>query len=218
MLKLFAMSALSVVLNLSIAQASSVRVVDGDTLEIGETSYRLHGIDAPEAGQTCSRQGGGQWPCGKQAIAYMKALISGGSIRCEGNVADNYNRIIAICYNDSRDLNQAMVDAGLAWAFVKYSSDYLENEKIAKALKIGIWQQDTQTPWDYRSQKWNVANQDTPSGCPIKGNISKGGKIYHAPWSPWYAKTKVSLSKGERWFCNEAEAVEAGWRAPVWGD
>ncbi|MEL6794848.1 MAG: thermonuclease family protein, partial [Pseudomonadota bacterium] len=30
------------------AQAGTARVIDGDTLDIGDTRYRLHGIDAPE--------------------------------------------------------------------------------------------------------------------------------------------------------------------------
>ena len=29
------------------------RVVDGDTIHIGKTKIRLHGIDAPEMKQTC---------------------------------------------------------------------------------------------------------------------------------------------------------------------
>lgn len=48
--------------------AETVAVIDGDTIDIGGTRYRLHGIDAPEAGQTCAKQGGGTWQCGKQAI------------------------------------------------------------------------------------------------------------------------------------------------------
>lgn len=55
----------------------------------------------------------------------------------------------------------------------------------------------------------------SPSGsCSIKGNIaSDGEKIYHMPGQQYYDRTKISLSKGERWFCSEAEAVKAGWRA-----
>ena len=47
----------------------------------------------------------------------------------------------------------------------------------------------------------------------IKGNIGAGGeKIYHVPGSPYYERTEIDESKGERWFCTVAEAVEAGWR------
>lgn len=51
-------------------------------------------------------------------------------------------------------------------------------------------------------------------GCKIKGNIGNSGKIYHVPGSPSYANTKIDESRGERWFCSEAEARAAGWRAP----
>ena len=49
--------------------------------------------------------------------------------------------------------------------------------------------------------------------CDIKGNIaSDGEKIYHLPGQQYYGVTKISTSKGERWFCSEADAVAAGWR------
>lgn len=49
--------------------------------------------------------------------------------------------------------------------------------------------------------------------CVIKGNISSSGeRIYHVPGQKYYSKTKISPSKGERWFCTEKEAREAGWR------
>jgi hypothetical protein len=50
--------------------------------------------------------------------------------------------------------------------------------------------------------------------CLIKGNISvaTGEKIYHVPGQRDYEKTVITQSKGERWFCSEAEAVAAGWR------
>jgi hypothetical protein len=71
------------------------------------------------------------------------------------------------------------------------------------------------TPWEYRARRWDTAAQIMPGNCPIKGNINaKGERIYHAPWSKHYAATRIDTSKGERWFCTEAEARAAGWRAP----
>ncbi|MEM1088443.1 MAG: thermonuclease family protein, partial [Pseudomonadota bacterium] len=81
----------------------------------------------------------------------------------------------------------------------------------------GIWQRDNQPPWEFRDERWQEALNKSPrEGCPIKGNISDNGQIYHTPWSPWYNRTKINEAKGERWFCDELEAVQAGWRAPYW--
>lgn len=58
------------------------------------------------------------------------------------------------------------------------------------------------------------ASDSHPDGCAIKGNIGSGGKkVYHLPGSAAYARTKIDTAKGERWFCSEAEARAAGWRA-----
>jgi hypothetical protein len=32
------------------------------------------------------------------------------------------------------------------------------------------------------------------------------------PGGAWYDKTEIDESKGERWFCSEAEAQAVGWR------
>ena len=44
--------------------------------------------------------------------------------------------------------------------------------------------------------------------------MESGERVYHTPNSPWYARTEIDTSAGERWFCTEREAREAGWRAP----
>lgn len=54
-------------------------------------------------------------------------------------------------------------------------------------------------------------------GCNIKGNISwnTGSKLYHLPNMEDYAITNIDVSKGEKWFCTEAEAIASGWsKAP----
>jgi len=79
-----------------------------------------------------------------------------------------------------------------------------------------VFQAPTITPWEFRAKRWEVAVQVAPEGCPIKGNIGRNGKVYHPPWSPWYKRTSISTKNGERWFCSEKEAIEAGWRPPRW--
>jgi hypothetical protein len=112
------------------------------------------------------------------------------------------------------------VEAGLAWSFRRYSDDYNGLEDAARLRGDGIWQAETETPWDFRSRRWTTAasSGDGPPGCPIKGNINRNGeRIYHPPWSAWWSRTTIDTRRGERWFCDEAEAVAAGWRPPAWG-
>lgn len=190
---------------------SQVAIVDGDTFDLHGVRIRLNGIDAPEFGQHC-----GSWDCGADALDALEHLILSGPVICENLGDDGYGRVIARCAVEGKDIGAAMVSSGLAYAFVKYSEDYVAVEAAARQSGIGLWQDDFQRPWDFRAEKWASAEQEAPDGCPIKGNISDNGQIYHAPWSPWYKKTRINEAKGERWFCSEAEAVAAGWRAPRW--
>ena len=62
---------------------------------------------------------------------------------------------------------------------------------------------------------WLSARAAPPgSGCAIKGNISidTGERIYHVPGQTCYPQTRISSQYGERWFCSETEARQAGWR------
>jgi len=213
----FLASAFAVISIPNIAFAET-RVIDGDTIEYKGISYRLHGIDAPEAGQKCNKLSGGTWACGKAAIAAIEALVLNARIECDHRGSDDYDRTIAVCSANGKEINAALVRNGMAWAFTKFSDGYAEFENAARLEGRGIWQAPTQTAWDFRAERWAVGQQDAPEGCPIKGNISRNGQIYHAPWSPWYSRTKISVEKGERWFCDEAEAIAAGWRAPYWGN
>ncbi|MDV7145910.1 thermonuclease family protein [Tropicimonas sp. TH_r6] len=140
------------------------------------------------------------------------------AVECETIEKDHYGRWIGTCYADGVDVGQELVRTGYAWAFLRFSDVYEADQTAAMEAGRGIWQAETQTPWDFRSGRWDRAvaevPEEAPEGCPIKGNISQNGKIYHPPWSPWYGRTKINEAKGERWFCDEGEAVKAGWRAP----
>jgi len=208
--------ALATAASIEHAHAFEAVVIDGDTLKIDDVTYRLHGIDTPEPGQQCKGKLK-DWPCGKQATDRLIELTDGKSVVCDNRGTDDYDRVLAVCHADGIELNDTMVREGFAWAFVKYSTDYVDTEVHARVAEVGIWAAPTETAWEFRSRRWEVAAQEAPDGCPIKGNISDNGRIYHAPWSPWYSRTKISVSKGERWFCSEREALDAGWRAPIWG-
>jgi endonuclease YncB( thermonuclease family) len=187
-------------------------VIDGDTIDIDGVRIRLEGIDAPEASQTCGRRWLGSWRCGEAAATELTKLVSAQRVTCESRGADRYGRMLGSCFAGGLHINAEMVNRGLAWAFVKYSTTYQKAEADARARKAGIWQGEAQPPWEYRQARWITAENTAPVGCAIKGNVTANGRIYHMPWSPWYDQIRMAPEKGKRWFCSEAEAVAAGWR------
>ena len=47
------------------------RIIDGDTIHIGNNKIRLHGIDAPEINQDCSYNNE-DWKCGQLSKLFIK--------------------------------------------------------------------------------------------------------------------------------------------------
>lgn len=200
-------------------QEMPARVIDGDTLDLNGSRIRLYGVDAPEAGQTCERNGS-SWTCGAAATQALSDFISGRPVSCLEIERDRYGRAVSTCTVADVDLGSWMVLNGWALEFDRYSDGrYAQAEQAAATARIGLHSGQFVAPADWRSRPAPAAAaaSDQPSGdCRIKGNISSDGtRIYHLPGRRSYGPTRIDLSAGERWFCSEAEAVEAGWRAPL---
>lgn len=140
-------SLLSILFAVWITPASAQTITDGDTIKLNGTTYRLWGIDAPETKQWC-----GDYPAGVMATAVLETLIKGrGPVICEPKDTDRYGRTVAICRVDGRDLSKAMVRLGMAWAFTRYSKDYLADEEQARAENLGVHARNCQPAWDWRA-------------------------------------------------------------------
>lgn len=190
--------------------AGQADIIDGDTIKIGGIPVRLYGIDAPEGRQTCERDGR-IFGCGKQSTQALAALIAGKPVQCEIVGRDDYARALGICSVGDIELNRSMVRNGSAFAFIKYSDRYAADQNAAEVAKAGLWAGTFVKPWEWRLGEVQAANKTRE--CAIKGNINREGeRIYHLPFQQFYPKAKIDESKGERWFCTEQEAIEAGWR------
>ena len=73
-------------------------------------------------------------------------------MRCEERDIDRYERIVAVCYGGSVDLNEQMVRLGLALAYRRYSLDYVEAEEEAQADGAGMWHGEFVPPWEWRKK------------------------------------------------------------------
>jgi endonuclease YncB( thermonuclease family) len=138
---------------LGTANANSIRVADGDTIEIGSERYRLQDVDAPELHQTCRDDAGREWPCGRRARDELRWLISAEYVRCTPVTRDRFGRIVAVCEVGGRDLGEALVRAGLATAYRgRGHVRYREAEDEARREKRGIWAGTFEHPRDWRSE------------------------------------------------------------------
>lgn len=133
---------------------STVRVIDGDTLDTRDGRVRLVGIDAPEIGQTC-RTGTAAYDCGREARQRLRQLVDGREITCETRRKDRYGRYLATCRAGDVNLGARMVETG--WAVA--SGDFDLAEMRARTAGRGIWAGDFERPRDWRATR-GMASDD----------------------------------------------------------
>jgi len=134
------------------------KVIDGDTIKIKNNKIRLFGIDAPERKQQCQKPWLSisfftfkkNYQCGKISTNILKSKINNKFIICKFNNKDRYNRFIAECYKDKKNINRWMVLNGYAVAYRKYSKKFVSQENLAKKDKLGLWAGTFEMPWDWR--------------------------------------------------------------------
>ena len=125
------------------------KVTDGDTIRIGKTRIRLHGIDAPEQRQTCTAHAQA-WNCGEAATDALRDAIAGRVVTCTKRDTDRYGRVVAVCRAAGVDLNTWMVRQGWAVAYRRYSRDYVADEDMARTGRRGMWRGEFVMPWAWR--------------------------------------------------------------------
>ena len=118
---------------------------DGDTITVlqdkRQIKVRLYGIDAPEKKQDY----------GQRSKQFLASLIAGQVVEVEPKGKDRYKRTLGIIYYKGQDINAQMVLNGYAWAYVKYSKIYVDQETTAREKKLGLWQSSNPTPpWVWR--------------------------------------------------------------------
>ena len=133
--------------------AGRASVIDGDTLEIRGERIRLHGIDAPEAGQRCTDTSGAVWRCGQRSALALSDKIGAAVVECHTSQRDRYGRHIAVCLANGEDLGAWLVREGLALAYRRYSGDYMDEEAAAERTGAGMWGGSFVAPWEYRRGK-----------------------------------------------------------------
>lgn len=132
----------------ALTRGTVVRVYDGDTILIsgpGERNViRLLGIDAPETSKGKGKPG---QPYSQKARRHLAGLILDRAVTLVVYGEDRYHRTLAVVYCDDRDINHAMLQAGLAEVYRGRTPDgfdktpYLKTEADARKTHTGMWRQ-----------------------------------------------------------------------------
>lgn len=205
-------------------------VTDGDTLKLTingiNEPIRLIGIDTPETVHPTKPV-----QCfGVEASNKAKEILTGQNVFLEKEPSqgerDKYDRLLGyIILEDGRNFNKLMIEEGYAYEYTynlpyKYQAEFKQAQINAKENKKGLWAEGVCEEVS-QTQTTNITTTPPPaptaevdsSTCTIKGNIgSSDEKIFHVVGCGSYSKTKIDESQGERWFCSEQEALNAGWR------
>jgi len=216
--------------------AKVIRITDGDTIVVEidgqEFPLRYIGVDTPESGDIG----------GSDATEFNRSLVEGKTVTLikDSSEVDRYDRLLRYVFVGDVFVNNELVRTGYAssgsWPpDTACDAQFANTYQTAKANMVGLWVP-TKTAKPYipptptlNTNKSGIVSgseggsssasscpngcTEPPSGCVIKGNInSEGVKIFHVPGGGSYDVTKITPSKGERWFCTEAEAVANGWR------
>ncbi len=119
--------------------AGPARVIDGSTIEIGGTTVRLYGLDAPAQGHACARDSR-PYDCAQEAGWALAERIGRFWLRCVDRGLDQGGRIRATCFLVSDiDVNAHMVRQGWALARRDEAPDYGPLEEAAKRERLGLW-------------------------------------------------------------------------------
>lgn len=222
----------------SLAAGPSVR--DGGTIDIGEMTYRLDGIDAPAFDQLCIDDHADSWACGVEARDQLSRLIAGRNVNCEDLGPDaNYKKWhIGICKVDGEtiSLNQLLVRQGLALSLESsLQGRFKEDEADAKDKLRGLWKGCFVAPREFRTWQKNAAllggacraDKDRevrealfpyepamPSGCSVKGKYALRARVTGnvGIYHVQACRSYPALTRPDRWFCSEDDAMAAGFR------
>jgi endonuclease YncB( thermonuclease family) len=134
------------------ALAGHARVIDGDSLELAGHRIRLFGIDAAEYRQDCRDARGRGYACGVAARQALVDAIGRAGVSCTP-VGESYERDVALCSANGRDLGEAMVRAGHALELPQYSRGrYTAAEREARNARRGLWAGEFTPPAQWRQE------------------------------------------------------------------
>jgi endonuclease YncB( thermonuclease family) len=220
--------------------AAMATVRDGGTLQLGNVTYRLDGIDAPAFDQLCIDEHADSWTCGIEARDQLTKLIGGRAVRCDDlGVDPTYKkRHLGVCKieGETTSLSQVMVRQGFALNLEPSATGRFKVDE-ARAIedRQGLWKGCFVAPQQFRLGKKDgsllggscPSDRDKeirealfpeylamPAACNIKGKFAVRARVTGnvGIYHLQGCRSYTALTQPDRWFCSEEDAQAAGFR------
>jgi endonuclease YncB( thermonuclease family) len=231
---------LSTLLPATQSLAATATVRDGGTVQLGNVTYRLDGIDTPAFDQLCIDEHADVWTCGAEARDQLTKLIGNRKVRCDDLGADPAykKRRIGVCKveGETTSLSQLLVRKGFALNVeASASGRFQADEARAKEDRQGLWKGCFVAPREFRTGRKDAAllggacrpDRDReirealfpedlmmPASCNIKGKYAVRARVTGnlGIYHLQACRSYPGLTKPDRWFCSEEDAQAAGFR------
>ncbi|MCB5423970.1 excalibur calcium-binding domain-containing protein [Altererythrobacter sp. CC-YST694] len=185
------------------------QAIDGDTLRMDGFRIRLHGVDAPEAEQTCLRDGG-DWACGQASKAALAALVDGKQVECEQKSRDNFGRPVALCRAGGIDMADEQARLGMVVALPDFSLAYVDSEALARTNRLGIWGSQFQMPADYRAAHPEKYSRAAPPQRAIRNAAPARPAVFYRNCNEARAAGAAPLYRGQPGYRPEMDGDNDG--------
>jgi endonuclease YncB( thermonuclease family) len=222
------------------SSAATVVVRDGSTLQLGNLTFRLDGIDTPPIDQLCIDEHAESWTCGIEARDQLAKLIGDHEVRCDdlGPDPTAKKRHLGVCKieGETTSLSQLLVGKGFALNVESSATGRFKvDEAQAREDRQGLWRGCFVAPQEFRRGKKDgallggscPADRDKeirealfpddlamPSGCNIKGKYAVRARVTGniGIYHLQGCRSYPALTNPDRWFCSEEDAQAAGFR------
>ncbi|SDP81883.1 thermonuclease family protein [Desulforhopalus singaporensis] len=163
-----------------------VGIADGDTITIldaekNQHKIRFYGIDCPESKQAF----------GRAAKRHTSNITARKTAQVEVYDTDRYGRAVGVVTVDGVNVNQSLIENGLAWQYLRYCrasfcGKWKDIEGRARAKQLGLWKDaDPIPPWQWRKGSKNSSYVQKSAGNYVSGSSAYHGNVkshnFHSP-------------------------------------
>jgi endonuclease YncB( thermonuclease family) len=112
---------------------------DAATFKTDKLTIRVSGVTPPAADETCRKEDGSDWPCGRTALFSLRLFLRGRAIECFFPRPEGVEEVVAPCRVGKTDLGGWLLTQGWAKPDENATDEYRAMADTARCAGKGLW-------------------------------------------------------------------------------